>query len=173
MLTAKLTYTKSALNCKSLMCKAEETDVRTLVDDQAKLEELMCANAVLWSPKFAPADSLDGESLRKWTGWKESEFFVALKASFEERLAVLNAKVLACVQEKLTAATVAAKPSSSGTHSFEQSWKQGLTEQSSFMDIVAAAEKINTSGLATHFKQLKKDLSERNGTGNKETPNKG
>ena len=155
---AKLTYTKSALNCKSLLCKAEGVDVQTLLNDQGKLEELSCANAILWSSKFAPADSLDGEAKEKWTEWKTSDFFGALKAVFEERLAALNSKVLGCVRERVRSATAATTACARGTSSQEQCWKAGLTEQSSFMDVVAAAEKINTAGLATHFKQLKKDL---------------
>ena len=40
-----------------------------------------------------------------------------------------------------------------------ESWKAALIDESSFADIIAAAGKINSAGLATHFKLLKKDLS--------------
>ena len=83
----------------------------------------------------------------------------SLLCRYNARMKALTSRIISFLSENIKKSTAATKACALGTRVENQSWKAGLTDQSSFGDIAAAAANINVAGLSLHFKQLKKELS--------------
>ena len=99
-MAARLTYTKSALNFKALLRKAEVSEIAVLAEAQKRMEEIACSNAVLWAENFAAAQTLLQGDKAAFADFRRSSFWQTLKTNFVSRMDALSKRVLVQIQGK-------------------------------------------------------------------------